>query len=207
MTSKLSPNNDSNNNNKEEKRRHHLLPPPAPVVRPTVGGHAQQPPQQKEEKRPTAAVTSAAAIAMTLDPSLAGVQPSEAVLYVTSMTASRQVRYHCRLMQNLLYLRRVQYTELDVADNPFLQRHLLRLTGTGTGAKGTEHQLPLPLLFIGEQFVGGYEACQALEEEDRLLETMVSKGFVYVPAPLSKPPLQAVEEEEEGEDEAYFTRF
>jgi hypothetical protein len=113
----------------------------------------------------------------------------EVILYVTSMTANRQVRTECRLLHQLLYIKRVTFTELDVADNPFLQKYLSKLVvAASSSSSSTPHATPsasssianLPLLFVGEKFVGNLEACQALEDDGMLMVTLASLGYEHV---------------------------
>lgn len=113
----------------------------------------------------------------------------EVILYVTSMTANRLVRTHCRLLHQLLYIKKVDFTELDVADNPFLQKFLGRIVSAspqallqsgGGGVVSQAQGTNLPLLFVGEQFVGNYEHCQRLEDDGVLMAALASHGYTHV---------------------------
>ena len=107
----------------------------------------------------------------------AGVGQRELILYTTSMTNDRQVRDHCRLLKNLLYVRRIEHSELDIADNAFLQRRLEKLCGG---------RFPMPLLFVGEQFIGNYPIVQELEDNGTFMEALAQRGFQYKPLPMPK---------------------
>jgi transcriptional regulator with PAS, ATPase and Fis domain len=126
----------------------------------------------------------------------AGFSASEILLYSTSMTSIQQVRDHTRLLKNLLYIRRIRYSELDLADNAFLQRRLASLCGLRTAA-----ELKLPVLFVGEKPVGGYEVIQDLEDRDAFMPALARLGFIYDPLPL--PTSDVIEEDDDSDDRFY----
>lgn len=137
---------------------------------------------------PSAMLTSSAAVGT--DVLTAGFHANEVLLYMTSMTASRQVRDQCRQLHQLLYLKRIKHTILDIADNPFLQKQLAgRASRQGGGRPSLQTPTPsLPLLFCGENFIGDCDHCQRLEDDGLLLPALESFGFVFVPEPLPTPP-------------------
>lgn len=108
---------------------------------------------------------------------------SVARLFVTSITASRQVRDRCRHVRTWLHVLRIPHEEIDVSDNSFLHRRLAALCG------GSDLGLPLLLVddaavSFGEtsspRFVGGFEAIEDLVENHALRSTLDRLG---VPIP------------------------
>ena len=97
-------------------------------------------------------------------------KPSDVVLYTTSITASRQVRDHCRGMERHLYLHGVgRYHAMDVSSNKFMRKHLVKLCGG--------KDLGLPLLFVGETFIGDWDTVEVLVDNRRLLATLQEAGY------------------------------
>lgn len=137
----------------------------------------------------------------------AGFDENEVVLYVTSMTGNRQVRDHCRLLHQLLYVRRVKHTVTDIADNQYLQKRLSRLVQASHPTalqKSHSSGAHLPLLFVGEHFIGDYEYCQRLEDDNLLLSALGAHGFVHVPEPLPERPDKHLRHQEEIDDAEYW---
>ncbi|RNE94924.1 uncharacterized protein Tco025E_10283 [Trypanosoma conorhini] len=109
-------------------------------------------------------------------------EAATAVLFTTTMTGDRRVRDHCRQIGTLLYLKRVQYDSVNLADDPVLQRRLREMYAASTG----QHvRPPIPAFFVGEHFIGGYEALQEMEDDGVLMETLYRRGY---PRPLSEAP-------------------
>ncbi|PBJ67943.1 hypothetical protein BCY84_22770 [Trypanosoma cruzi cruzi] len=99
---------------------------------------------------------------------------AKAVLFVTTMTGDRRVRDHCRQIETLLYLKRIQYVSMNVADDPFTQRRLREMYAASTGRNVMP---PTPAFFIGEHFIGDYEVLQELEDDGKLMETLCQCGY------------------------------
>ena len=160
--------------------------------------HVEQPLQnQKRQLGPPIASAMLQAHPDVSEISSVGFSDSEVLLYSTSMTSIQQVRDHTRLLKNLLYIRRIRYSELDLADNNFLQRRLASLCGM----KGGASELKLPVLFVGEKPVGGYEYIQDLEDRDMFMGRLRELGFIYEPTPL---PDVTVADSGEADDDEYF---
>ncbi|KAF8301281.1 putative SH3-binding, glutamic acid-rich protein [Trypanosoma cruzi] len=99
---------------------------------------------------------------------------AKAVLFVTTMTCDRRVRDHCRQIETLLYLKRIQYVSVNVADDPFTQRRLREMYAASTGRNVMP---PTPAFFIGDHFIGDYEVLQELEDDGKLMETLCQCGY------------------------------
>ncbi|CUF52807.1 Hypothetical protein, putative [Bodo saltans] len=142
-----------------------------------------QPPSSSSNDVKTSLIASAGAASGAA--AAEALSDKEVILYVTSMTANRQVRTECRLLHQLLYIKRVTFSELDVADNPFLQKYLAKLVAasapsTSSSSTSSPSVANLPLLFVGEKFVGNLDSCQALEDDGLLMVTLASLGYEHV---------------------------
>ncbi|EKF26038.1 hypothetical protein MOQ_010285 [Trypanosoma cruzi marinkellei] len=104
---------------------------------------------------------------------------AKAVLFVTTMTSDRRIRDHCRQIENLLYLKRIQYVSMNVADDPVTQRRLREMYAASTGRNVIP---PTPAFFVGEHFIGDYEALQELEDDGNLMETLSQCGYFHTPS-------------------------
>lgn len=101
---------------------------------------------------------------MTSEAPEGGFADDDIIVYTTSITASRQTRDHCRLMENQLYLANLEYHTFDIAQNKFMRRQLVEACGGED--KG------LPLLFVGQRFVATYPELQDLVDDRRLDEAI-----------------------------------
>ncbi|KAG8343406.1 hypothetical protein TRVL_05768 [Trypanosoma vivax] len=105
---------------------------------------------------------------------LSGDERLKTRLFTTTMTGDRRVRDHCRRVETLLYLKRIQYETVNIADNVLEQRRMRQMYAASTGRSSAA---PLPSLFVGTHFVGDYERLQELEDEGVLIETIVGLGY------------------------------
>lgn len=108
------------------------------------------------------------------------VSANEVVLYTTSITTERQVRDHVRGMERMLFLHRVPYHPFDVAENRFMRRQLVDMVGGED--KG------LPLLFVGDTFIGTFPEVEDLVDEERFIDVLEAAGYRHAgtKAPLAK---------------------
>ncbi|AAZ13323.1 hypothetical protein, conserved [Trypanosoma brucei brucei TREU927] len=97
-------------------------------------------------------------------------------LFFTSMTGDRRIRDHCRRAETLLYLKRITYEPVNVADSPTLQRNLREMYAACTGKRGAP---PLPALFVGTSYVGNYEEMQEMEDDGTLMDTLEHLGYKH----------------------------
>lgn len=98
----------------------------------------------------------------------------QVILFTTSMTDDRQVRDHCRLIENLLYLKRIPYHIMDVADSAFLQRKAKEVYYKAT----KKHKMPkMPILCVDNTYVGNYVQLQELEDDDMMDDKLEAAGF------------------------------
>lgn len=91
-------------------------------------------------------------------------------LYMTTMTADRQVRDRVRGFERLLFLLAIPHQAYDVSDNRFMRRKLVELCdGEDRG---------LPLLFVGDRLVGVYDEVQEMVDLHTFIPRLVSLGAV-----------------------------
>jgi glutaredoxin-related protein len=86
------------------------------------------------------------------------------ILYTTTITASREVRDHCRGLERVLYMHKLQYHAMDVAENGFMRKQLIEQCGG--------EDLGLPLLFVGSKFIGTYAQVQHMVDEGKFLDAL-----------------------------------
>nr|CCD16031.1 unnamed protein product [Trypanosoma congolense IL3000] len=102
--------------------------------------------------------------------------PRTVKLFHTTMTGDRRIRAHCRQADTLLYLKRIRYEPVNVADSPLMQQRLRELYRTSTGRKTPP---PLPALFVGSNYVGNYEEMQDMEDDGILMDTLKRLGYQH----------------------------
>ena len=103
--------------------------------------------------------------------------------YTTSMTNDRQVRDHCRQLTSALYLLRVKFVEVDVADNLYMHKKLSKIVAARS--LGDENEaVKLPYLFVGDDLVGDYWCVQELIDSETFFPTLARFGFRHQPLPL-----------------------
>jgi hypothetical protein len=100
----------------------------------------------------------------------AALADSDVVVYGTTQTASREIRDACRGMDRALHLAKVRYHMMDVSENEFMRKQLVAKCG------GTDRGLPL--LFVGEKFVGDYATVLKLVDDRALASTLECSGYV-----------------------------
>ncbi|KEG07419.1 hypothetical protein DQ04_09871020 [Trypanosoma grayi] len=103
---------------------------------------------------------------------------AKATLFTTTMTGDRRVRDHCRQIETLLYLKRIQYETVNVADDALKQRSLREMYAASSGRTGAP---PTPALFVGDHFLGNYEMLQEMEDDGVLMEKMRQLGYSGAP--------------------------
>ncbi|CAM37715.1 conserved hypothetical protein [Leishmania braziliensis MHOM/BR/75/M2904] len=99
--------------------------------------------------------------------------PGQVLFFTTSMTGERAVRDHCRLMQNLLFIKLIPHHTIDIADSEFFQRRVRRLCSDATG---THHMPGMPLLFVDTTLIGDLVTVQELEDCGELDAKMIEAG-------------------------------
>eukprot|EP00667_Euglena_gracilis_P019741 EG_transcript_21213 len=125
--------------------------------------------------------------------------PNGLLLFTTYIGAIRKEADDCRRLRLLFDILRLQYVEVDVTELQFLRKKLAQLSGTTA----------LPQAFVGNRFLGEYDALQRLEDEGQLRAHLAKEGYEEVPNfrrihPFTGEPLDSdgAEEAEEEEDEA-----
>lgn len=106
------------------------------------------------------------------------VDGEEVRLYVTSITGSRQVRDHCRALERHLYLLQVPHETIDVTETsnfvlPRLRRQIAAATGVSAASLS---DLELPLLFVGDRYVGDFGTVNDLVDADQLVRRLKELG-------------------------------
>ena len=165
-----------------------VLPPAPPVSAPVVRAPVIEP----SPTAPPPAFTSASAsrdggpVATPVASSgghrdavdVPTVDGEEVRLYVTSITGSRQVRDHCRALERHLYLLQVPHETIDVTETsnfvlPRLRRQIAAATGVSAASLS---DLELPLLFVGDRYVGDFGTVNDLVDADQLVRRLKELG-------------------------------
>lgn len=89
-------------------------------------------------------------------------------VYITSMTGSALIRGHCRDMMSMVDLHGIPFETMDVADNKPLRQELTAKCGKF---------LDVPLLFVGDTFIGQYPAVDDLIQDGQFMPTMHEAGM------------------------------
>ncbi|KPA77883.1 hypothetical protein ABB37_06675 [Leptomonas pyrrhocoris] len=107
------------------------------------------------------------------DYTLRSMPTGQVLFFTTSMTGDRKVRDHCRLMENMLYLKLIPHHTIDVADSEFFQRRVRRMYTHST----QKRVMPdMPLLFVDDKLIGDFTAVQELEDAGELDAKLLEAG-------------------------------
>ncbi|GET87434.1 hypothetical protein, conserved [Leishmania tarentolae] len=99
--------------------------------------------------------------------------PGQVLFFMTSMTGERAVRNHCRLMENLLFIKLIPHHTIDIADSEFFHRRVRKLYTNATN----KHNMPeMPLLFVDTKLIGDFVTVQELEDCGELDAKMIEAG-------------------------------
>lgn len=115
-------------------------------------------------------------VAPPVTPATSEILDAEIRLYMTTMTADRQVRDRVRSFERLLFLLAIPHQAYDVSENRFMRRKLVELCG------GEDRGLPL--LFVGDRVVGVFDEVQEMVDRDEFIPRLVALGAVLPKAVL-----------------------
>lgn len=107
------------------------------------------------------------------DYTLRSLPAGQVLFFMTSMTGDRQVRDHCRQMENLLYLKLIPHNTIDVADSEFFLRRVRRMYTHATQKRATPE---MPLLFVDDKLIGDFTTVQELEDAGELDAALLDAG-------------------------------
>eukprot|EP00667_Euglena_gracilis_P024811 EG_transcript_28769 len=91
----------------------------------------------------------------------------ECVIYVTHIGGIRKVRDDCRRLKYLMDALKIRYNEVDIAENKWLRSKLQRDSGQDT----------LPLVFVGERFLGTYDNLAEWNDDGVLMQKLKELGY------------------------------
>jgi hypothetical protein len=107
------------------------------------------------------------------DYTLRSLPRGQVIFFTTSMTGNRQVRDHCRQLENLLHMKLIPHHTIDVADSEFFQRRVRKMYTHATLKRVVPE---MPLLFVDDKLIGDFTAVQDLEDAGQLDEKLLEAG-------------------------------